>query len=98
MPDITNQYLEAAIIDQKVAGMFGGKAYAYVAVVKDGYGLGIAVKDESGYNPISGKSFDSYEEAKQWADGLNEHIGLSKDAALDIVGSSMFGRQRAAAR
>ncbi|MBT1509350.1 hypothetical protein KIP88_02450 [Bradyrhizobium sp. SRL28] len=93
MSDITNQHLEAAIIDQKVAGEFAGKTYAFVAVINDGqYKLGVAVANEQGYSAIYGKTFDGHDEAKQWADGLNAHIGLSKDAALDIVGSSMFGR------
>jgi hypothetical protein len=91
MTDITTRYLEAAFIDQKVAGEFQGKAYAFVAVVHKGYGLGVAVANEQGYSPISGKSFDSYDEAKQWANELNDHIGLSRDAVLDIVSSTMFG-------
>ena len=85
MSDITNRHLEAAILDQKVAGAFAGKTYAFVAV-----------KDETGYNPISGKTFHTHDEAKQWADGLNEHIGLSKAEALNIVGSTMFGGGRLA--
>ena len=88
--DITNTHLEAAIIDQKVAGEFAGKTYAFVAIASKGYKLGVAVKGERGYSPIEGKTFASYSEAKDWADGLNEHIGLSKDAALDIVSSTMW--------
>ena len=94
MTDITTTHLEAAIIDQKVAGEFAGKTYAFVAVTTKslgGWGLGIAVKDENGYNPISGKTFDRHDEAKRWASGLNEHIGLSQDEALDIIGSTMRG-------
>jgi hypothetical protein len=91
MTGITTRYLEAAIIDQKVAGEFAGKAYAFVAVVNKGYKLGVAVANESGYSPIEGKTFDNYGEAKQWASELNDHIGLSRDAALDIIGSTMFG-------
>jgi hypothetical protein len=91
LTDITNTHLEAAIIDQKVAGEFAGKSYAFVAVVNKGYQLGVAVANEAGYNPITGKTFNSYGEAKQWADGLNKHIGLSQDEALDIIGSTMRG-------
>ena len=91
MTDITNTHLEAAILDQKVAGEFQGKVYAFVGVINDGYQLGVAVANEQGYSPIEGKKFDSYDEAKQWAKELNEHIGLSYDAALDIIGSTMFG-------
>ena len=50
MTDITHQYLEAAIIDQNVAGAFPDKAYAFVAVVNGGYSLGVAVANEKGYN------------------------------------------------
>ena len=89
--DITNTHLEAAIIDQKVAGEFAGKVYAFVAVTcKDGYQLGVAVANEAGYNPIQGKTFDRYEEAKRWASELNKHIGLGEEA-FDIIGSTMRG-------
>jgi len=91
MTDITTFNLDAAIIDQKVAGLFQGKVYAFVATANKGYGLGVAVANESGYNPIQGKTFKTYGEAKTWADGLNTHIGLSKDEALDIIGSTMRG-------
>jgi hypothetical protein len=50
----------------------------------------VAVKDEQGYCPIEGKTFTTYDEAHRWAYELNEHIGLSKDAAFDIIGSTMF--------
>jgi hypothetical protein len=91
MTDITTRHLEAAIIDQKVAGEFAGKAYAFVAVINDGYQLGVAVANEPGYNPIQGKRFERYDEAKNWATALNDHIGLSSDEAMDIVGSTMRG-------
>jgi hypothetical protein len=91
MTDITNRNLEAAILDQTVAGAFHGKVYAFVATVsRAGYCLGVAVKDEQGYCPIEGKTFTTYDEAHRWAYELNEHIGLSKDAAFDIIGSTMF--------
>ena len=91
MTDITNQYLEAAFIDQNVAGAFHGKSYAFVAIVNGGYSLGVAVANEQGYNAITGKTFSTYEEAKRWASELNKHIGLSADEALDIISSTMFG-------
>ena len=92
MTDITNTHLEAAIIDQNVAGAFHGKSYAFVAVISLGrYMLGVAVKDEQGYNPIDGKKFDTYAEAKEWAESLNRHIGLSKDEELDIIITTMRG-------
>lgn len=92
MPDITNENLQAAILDQKVAGIFRGKTYAYVALVaKRGWQLGIAVANESGYHPIGGKSFANQQEARKWAERLNEHIGLSDKQAINIVISTMGG-------
>jgi hypothetical protein len=92
MTDITNTHLEAAILDQKVAGEFHGKVYAFVATVsKAGYCLGVAVKDEQGYNPIEGKVFTTYGEAHRWAYELNGHIGLSPREALDIIITTMRG-------
>lgn len=92
MTDITSRYLEAALIDQMVAGQFVDTTYAFVATVDDkGYGLGVAVANEQGFSPIVGKDFDSYDEAKRWASGLNAHIGRTPDDVLAIVGSSMFG-------
>jgi hypothetical protein len=95
MSDITSTHLEAAIIDQTVAGEFAGKTYAFVAVALGrkggGYQLGVAVANEAGFNPINGKTFDRYDEAKRWASELNKHIGLSEDAGLDIISSTMGG-------
>jgi len=98
--DITNRILEAAIIDQKAAGAFAGLRYAFVAVIDpEGFwALGVAVQNEQGYSPIHGKRFDSHVEAKAWATGLNEHIGLSDDAAIQIVCSTMGKRKRDAHR
>jgi hypothetical protein len=94
MPDITNTHLEAAIIDQKVAGEFAGKTYAFVAVAfKRGWQLGVAVANEQGYHPITGKTFKRHAEATEWAEGLNEHIGLKKGEWLDIIGSTMRGNR-----
>jgi hypothetical protein len=88
--DFTTTNLEAAILDQKVAGTFPGKRYAFHYVARKGsWRLGVAVKDEPGYHPIDGLQFDSLHIAKRWANGLNEHIGLTRDAALDIVASTM---------
>lgn len=90
---ITGKYLEAALLDQNVAGTFFGKKYAYVSVFgEDGWKLGVAVANEGGYNPIA-LNFASKAECDEWADGLNEHIGLSKDEAAMIICSTMGGRQ-----
>ena len=93
MTDITNTHLEAAFIDQNVAGAFHGKDYAFIAVTGGGaWQLGIAVANEQGYNQISGKTFKSKAEADEWAAGLNKHIGLSDDDRVKIICSSMRGR------
>lgn len=94
MTDITNTHLEAAIIDQNVAGAFSGKTYAFLAVIANGgWRLGVAVANERGYNPISGKTFTDQGEAHRWAHGLNEHIGVDVDTALNIIVSTMGGRR-----
>lgn len=92
MSDITSTNLELAILDQKVAGQFSGRLYAYQPVLADhGWKLGIAVQDERGYNPIDGLSYKTESEAKEVANGMNEHIGLNRDQALHIIISTMRG-------
>jgi hypothetical protein len=95
--DPTNNSLEAALLDQKVAGTYDTKEYAYVAVTRDGakgkpFGIGIAVLDEQGYTPIEGGlfEFDSYDSASAFANGMNKHIGLNEHAAVRIVVSTMM--------
>jgi hypothetical protein len=91
--DITHTHLEAAILDQVVAGAFAGQAYAFVSVYHEGaWRLGVAVANEPGYCPITGKVFSGSAESERWADGLNVHIGLSKHQAVEIIGSTMGGR------
>jgi len=91
MTDFTTTNLEAALLDQKVAGLFAGKRYAFVSVLDDGgkWALGIAVLDEAGYDPITGKTFATQAEAREWSEGLNKHIGLGPRDVLDIVASTM---------
>lgn len=92
LPDPTHNNLSAAILDQKVAGVFEGKDYAYVPVVAErGWSIGIAVANERGYNPIDGHTFPSHEQARTFCDGMNKHIGLPMDHASDIVVSTMGG-------
>lgn len=92
--DITSTHLEAAIIDQSAAGAFPDKLYAFTAVIADGgWQLGVAVANEQGYNPIPGKTFKDRGEAKQWADGLNQHIGRDDETVMAIICSSMGGRR-----
>lgn len=94
MPDITSTHLEAAILDQSVAGAFPDKVYAFVAVYATGtqWRLGLSIANEPGYHPIDGKMFESQAEANEWADGLNKHIGLSDNERLAIISSTMGGR------
>jgi hypothetical protein len=94
MTDITDTHLEAAIIDQCVAGAFHDRPYAFVAVIDEsGWQLGVAVANERGYNPIAGKTFAAQAEAKQWADGLNAHIGRDEDSVIAIICSTMGGNR-----
>lgn len=96
MEDITTTHLEAAIIDQKAAGAFAGKRYAFCSVVgEDGWQLGIAVANEDGYTPVLGKTFpwDQEDECRRWALSLNRHIGLSLSAEAAIIASTMGGRR-----
>lgn len=93
MTDITSTHLEAALIDQSVAGAFPDTAYAFTAVIEGGaWCLGVAVANEQGYNPIPGKKFETQGEAKQWADGLNKHIGRDAHSVMAIICSTMGGR------
>ena len=93
MTNITQRDLEAAFLDQTVAGMFGSTPYAYVVVGNDDgtYRLGVAVANEDGYNLISGKNFDSQSEAGEWAADLNRHIGLTDSEVASIIISTMGG-------
>lgn len=99
-PDITSTHLEAAILDQKVAGVFRGKRYAFAVVTTDGkedtgmWALGVAVQGEQGYNPIEGKTFDVHGDAQQWADGLNKHIGHTPRDVIEIITTTMQGTPR----
>jgi hypothetical protein len=94
-PDPTSKSLEAALLDQKVAGAMGDLSYAYVAVVGGSkqFTIGIAVEGQDGYNPIDGGlfEFDSYDEANVFCDGMNKHIGLDKRRAIEIICTTMRG-------
>lgn len=100
--DPTNRRLDAALLDQTVAGMLAGRDYAYVPVVADGdrWGAGIAVANESGFHPIASEAFlwDDLTPCEEFCDGMNAHIGLSEDRATEIVISTMGGRSYRRAR
>ena len=93
MSDITSTHLEAAIIDQLVAGRFHYAPYAFVAVLtgNSDWRLGVAVANESGYNAIIGRRFADKAEADRWADGLNRHIGVHGEEWLRIIASTIDG-------
>lgn len=100
--DPTNHNLNAAILDQVVAGSFPpGTAYAFVAILRDDlprqWGLGIAVANESGYNPVSAEatefSWDYYKDADEFAKGMNRHIGIDWKQEAEIIASTMGGRR-----
>lgn len=94
MSDITTLSLEAAILDQKVAGTFAGKTYAFVGTYYDGADrLGVAVANEPGFIPVYGKTFENHRVAARWATELNRHIGLDDGRAAAIVISTMGGRR-----
>ena len=79
---------------------FRGKLWAYTPTVGEyGCGLGIAVSNEAGYNPVSATLYlvVYYEEASAEADRLNGLMGLGEDCAMRIVASSMAaGKVKAA--
>lgn len=96
--DPTNGNLAAALLDQKVAGAFHGQKYAYTPVLNNnGYwGLGIAVEDEAGYNPIQSAQFrwKSQADARDFCRGMNKHIGLFEEDETRIVCSTMRSTSR----
>lgn len=90
MIDITQTDLVAAIIDQMVAGLLPDRRYAFVVVPSaDQFVLGVAVENENGYSPLNGKTFASYADAREWAESLNRHIGLTDVEATRIICSTM---------
>jgi hypothetical protein len=95
MQDPTHQSLEAAILDQKVAGAFHDVKYAYVPVMRatgKPWGVGIAVENQHGYTPLDGidcVQYDKRKEAEDFCLGMNQHIGLTTLEAARIVVTSM---------
>lgn len=68
---------------------------AYVAIVGQPYTIGVAVRNEAGYNPlVEPPAFETYEEAKAEADARNEVMGVSRADAIQIIGSSMAAQRR----
>lgn len=66
------------------------KKYAFTPVIiRDSWGLGIAVENEPGYNPLEGKFFDTRDEAQSFADDLNKYLKLSEREAMEIIITTM---------
>lgn len=88
-----------AIVELGIIEMMAGKAYAYVGVMSgDTYGLGLAVANEAGYNPIPlhWAQAENFDAANEMADELNrELLGLNEIAASRIVCSTMFKQKKA---
>ena len=94
MKDITHTWLDAALLDQVVAGKFHGRSYAFVPVMRDSgkpWGLGIAVENEGGYSPIDHDSFswDEYDKAYDFCQSMNRHINLDPRREIQIIASTM---------
>jgi len=94
MTDITSLDLQAAFLDQEVAGMARGRAYCFVAVVgyPKGWKLGVAFANEQGYIATT-KDFKTEAEARDYAERMNQHIGRSDDECMRIVISTMGGQR-----
>ena len=95
--DPTNHSLEAAFLDQKVADLFRYQQYAYVPVMNEHgkpWAIGIAVENENGYTPLVAETFRyaTRDEAAEFCDGMNHHIGLTDHRACEIICSSMRSR------
>lgn len=86
--------LQQSLLDQKVAGIFRNRNYAFVPVTKDGakpWTIGIAVQDEYGYHEIEGEGLDFKwaPDAQAYADAMNDHRRLQPDVVARIIASSM---------
>jgi hypothetical protein len=87
--DPTNANVAYALLDQKIAGMMHGRAYAWVSVMGDDdeWTAGVAVQGEPGYHPVSGPGLDfpTREKAEAFAAGMNLHLGLTEETAMAII-------------
>jgi hypothetical protein len=85
---------QLAIAELEIEQLFAGKLWAYVPVSDGTYaqwGLGIAVANERGYNPIPPYwcHGDNYNQLGDHADLLNERRGMSRDEVARIIASTM---------
>lgn len=88
-------------LEQDYESRFGDKLWCYAAVIldepveDDQWGLGIAVADEPGYDPIGGSyaHASTYEEMMDHADDLNLQRSIGRTQAAIIIASTMGGRR-----
>lgn len=74
-----------------------GKVWAFVPVMSGRvWGLGIAIANEAGYNPVplNWAWADGRNEMQAHADELNKAEGLDDETVMRIVCSSMFPTRR----
>lgn len=79
-------------VELGIEEMFKGKLWAYAAVVNEqGIGLGIAVANEAGYNPVPMYwcHADTWNEMREHAKALNRERGMSDEEADKIIITSM---------
>lgn len=63
--------------------------------VEGHFGLGVAVANERGYHPVTGRwaIYETYDEATDDADRANKLLGLSDDEVIGITVSTMGGQR-----
>ena len=64
--------------------------FALTAVIQDRkFGIGAAEEGTKGYSPTTYGPFDTWDEAVEFADMVNEQIGLTKEEASKIIIGTM---------
>jgi hypothetical protein len=56
---------------------------------KEGYGIGIVTAGEKGFTPSQYPDIDTYLEAQDIAEKMNDNIGIPKKKAFEMVARSM---------
>jgi adenine/guanine phosphoribosyltransferase-like PRPP-binding protein len=89
---LMKKFTQEARFDCGLDEVVSGKLWAFVAVVDSrGISLGVAVANEPGYMPVP-RSFchgDTYDAMHAHAMELNRDEGLTEEAAMRIICSSM---------
>lgn len=62
---------------------------AYELVTQEGWIVGLVDEGEPGYSATTYGPYDTQEEARAVADGINEARGFDRSVVLDVVLSSM---------